>query len=272
MTINPALHRFHLLAGDNGMAQMDKVRVAVFGVGGVGSWCAEALVRSGIANLTLVDSDLICVTNINRQVQATHLTVGKSKVAELRTRLLTINPGATIVAQQAVFDRSTYDTFNLTVYDYVIDAIDSLSSKVELIIRATEAGAVLYSALGASCRLDPTRIKIDSIWKSDRCRLGRFVRKRLRRRGFNGDFLCVYSDETIPRFEGTIACGTGNGVCPKKQIDDDDMDDRDAHEWCGAKKQINGSAVHITGTCGFFLAGLVVQDVIARAGGTSEKK
>src|SRR4030042_4596833 len=126
MTVNPAFHRLHLLADTKGIDALRQTRVVVFGVGGVGSWCAEALMRSGIGNLTLVDSDLICVTNINRQVQATTATIGKVKVIELRKRLLEINPDATIIAQQAVFDRTTCSSFDLTAYDYVIDAIDSL--------------------------------------------------------------------------------------------------------------------------------------------------
>lgn len=263
--IPPAFHRVHLLAGDRGIETLHNTRVIILGVGGVGSWCAEALVRSVIGNLTLVDSDCICVTNINRQVQALPSTVGNVKVTELAKRLKQINPDASITTLQKLYDRKTSDTFTFSEYDYVIDAIDSLSSKVELMIRACESGATLFSALGASARLDPRNIKVSSIWKTQKCRLGRFVRKRLRRRGFSGDFTCVYSDEEpLEQFEGTINRGTGDYACPDPVRDNED-DSAPANEWYSAKEQINGSVVHITGTFGFILAGLVVQDVIERA-------
>jgi tRNA A37 threonylcarbamoyladenosine dehydratase len=265
MTINPIFHRLQLLTGIKPLEKLHHTKVIIFGVGGVGSWCADALIRSGIGHLTIVDSDLICLTNINRQVQATSSTIGKVKVTELAKHLLDINPQATIIPIQTVFDKNTCHTFDLSQYDYVIDAIDSLSSKVELIIQATGAQTTLYSALGASCKLDPTRIKIDSIWNSDRCKLGRFVRKRLRRRGFSGDFTCIYSDELVEQSEELIAsgCGTGACMCPEKSLDPDNPD-APVHEWCSKKKQINGSVVHITGIYGFMLSGLVVQDVVAK--------
>jgi tRNA A37 threonylcarbamoyladenosine dehydratase len=141
----------------------------------------------------------------------------------------------------------------------VIDAIDSLTNKVELIRRASLAGAKVFTALGASGKLDPSLIKVSSLWDSHNCPLGKFVRKKLRQRGFNGPVTCVFSDE--PMIEGLdeeIVCGTGACHCPSSQ------DGSESHEWCSSKKQINGSAVHITATMGFMLAGLVVQDVVNR--------
>ena len=244
------------------MKQLSKTRVILFGLGGVGSWCAEALVRSGISALTLVDSDLVCVTNINRQVQATAGSVGKPKTSELGRRLREIQPQADITELQAVFDKTTAGRFDLASYDYVVDAIDSLSSKVELIIRASESGAKVYTALGAACKLDPTRIKVASLWDSHDCPLGKFVRKRLRRRGFSGEVTCIYSDEELKSHAAESVCGTGKCMCPKSSGCGDGAP---AHEWCSSKKQINGSALHITGTFGFMLAGLVIQDVVKRA-------
>lgn len=267
MHIPPFLQRLQLLTGDSGIEGLRNTRVILFGVGGVGSWCAEALIRSGVGTLTMVDSDLICVTNINRQVQALVSTIGRVKVTEMAKRLREINPDAHITSRQELYDRKTKNNFALSEYDYVIDAIDSLSSKVELMCRAHEAGVTLYSALGASCRLNPGTIKVGSIWQSKNCRLGRFVRKRLRRRGFSGDFLCVYSDEEIlQQHEATIRCGTENCVCPKRVNDNNHSDDTSVfvHEWCSAKKQINGSVVHMSGIYGFLLSGLVVQDVTAK--------
>jgi len=181
---NPAFHRLEVLTGADGLSRLQNTRVIVFGIGGVGSWCAEALVRSGIGTIVLVDSDVICVTNINRQLQATSASVGKSKVAELAVRLSLINPDATVLPVQKIYHRSTADQFDLGSFPYVVDAIDSISNKVDLIIAARQAGAKVFSALGASNKLDPLQIRVSSLWDSQGCPLGRYLRKRLRRKGF----------------------------------------------------------------------------------------
>lgn len=264
MKKHPAFHRTELLIGEAALKKMAETRVILFGVGGVGSWCAEALIRSGVGHLTLVDNDVICVTNINRQLQATAKNVGKSKVEALKERLLEIHPGADITALQKVYNRDTRTEFNLTGYDYVIDAIDSLTHKVDLIASAMECGAVLFSAMGAANKLDATTIRVDSIWKSRGCRLAHFVRKRLRQRGATGDCLCVYSEELLPAFEAVkAACGSAECFCPKQLDDEGNEIPHDV--WCSQKAQINGSMVHITGVFGFNLAGLVVQDVCRKA-------
>jgi tRNA A37 threonylcarbamoyladenosine dehydratase len=263
MTIPPQFQRVQLLVGEKACDRLAATRVVIFGVGGVGSWCAEALIRSGITDLTIVDSDQICVTNINRQVQATAATVGCVKVTALARRLLEINPAAHITALQKIYDRTTCAEFDLSSYDYIIDAIDSLSAKVELIANAFTAGTKLFCALGASAKLDPARIRIASIWESHGCHLGRLVRKRLRRRKAEGDCLCIYSDEVLPGFQADLACGSGQCLCPKTVRAEDGG--ASVHEWCSHKKQINGSAVHMSATYGFMLAGLVMQDVVNRS-------
>jgi tRNA threonylcarbamoyladenosine dehydratase len=263
--VNPAFQRLQLLTGSKALSLLHQTRVAVFGIGGVGGWCAEALVRSGIEHLTIVDSDVVCVTNINRQVQASSKSIGKSKTAELGRRLREINPRAEILELRKIYNQDVSDEFKLGSYDYVIDAIDSLTNKVELIRRASLAGAKVYTALGASGKLDPSRIKISSLWDSHDCPLGKFVRKKLRQRGFNkdsGQVTCVFSDEEMVEARDEEAvCGTGACHCPKSIAGEDD---EGSHEWCSSKKQINGSVVHITGTMGFMLAGLVVQDVMKK--------
>lgn len=255
---NPAFHRLEMLTGDKGMAALNRTRVILFGVGGVGSWCAEALVRSGIGHLTIVDSDRIAVSNINRQVEAMSSTVGEPKVAVLAARLRDISPDAIIEDRQEVYDRSSVDRFDLASYDYVIDAIDSLSAKVELIDNALAAGVTLLSSLGASAKLDPTRVQVSSIWQTRGCRLGRFVRKRLRKRlrtrNAEGDFLCVHSDEGVLRSQDADRATL--------QVEEEKLD----QETGSTTKQVNGSAVHITAVYGFTLAGLVVQHVVSRAG------
>lgn len=241
-------HRTEMLIGPDALKKLNETHVIIFGVGGVGSWCAEALIRSGVGRLTLVDNDVVCETNINRQMQATAKTVGQLKVEALRHRLLEIHPDAQIETLSIAYNRDTREGFDLAQYDYVIDAIDSLSHKVNLIASAMDAGTTLFSAMGAASKVDPTSIKVDSIWKSNGCRLARFVRKRLRKRGAEGDCLCVYSPEQFSIFGDA----------------EPNEDDTDA--WSETKAQVNGSMVHMTGTFGFHLAGLVVQD-IARAVG-----
>ncbi len=256
-------HRTAMLVGKPAMDRLGAIHVAVFGVGGVGSWTAEALVRSGVEHLTLVDSDVVCATNVNRQLQATAINVGQSKVDELRKRLLEINPHATITARQMVYNERSADQFDLKTFDYVIDAIDSLCNKVLLIQRSRGAGVTIFASMGAGAKLDPTQIKVAKLSETCMCPLARMVRKRLGRRGVAADFLCVYSEEP-PRDPATETfCGTGNCACspapPKTEAATTENPD-----WCARKTRVNGTAVHITAVFGFMLAGLVIQDVTTR--------
>ena len=153
-------HRMQLLVGNEAMNSIAAKRVIIFGVGGVGSWCAESLIRSGIRHLTIVDSDRVCVTNINRQLMATTQTVGQVKVDVLRERLLSINPTAEITAQQRIFTAETAESFHIGQYDYVVDAIDSLKDKTLLILMATAADVKFFSSMGAALKMDASRIKV----------------------------------------------------------------------------------------------------------------
>jgi len=201
----------------------------------------------------------VCVTNVNRQLQATIKTVGQVKVEALRDHLLTINPRAEIVAIEKIYDQNNAEEFNIDSFDYVIDAIDSLSSKVHLILEATRSKATIFSSMGAACKIDPTRIQVTDISKTHGCPLARLVRQKLKEARFKGKLKVVFSDELLENGTGEIGCGTGNCVCPK--VIDKNGEKIEAHEWCSSKKQINGSLIHITGTFGFMLAGLVIQDV-----------
>jgi tRNA A37 threonylcarbamoyladenosine dehydratase len=258
-------HRSELLVGRAAMERMQQTRVILFGIGGVGSWTAEALIRSGIGHLTIVDSDCVCITNANRQLQAIPANVGRVKVDELAVRLRGINPDSVIVARRELYDATTKDTFELESYDYVLDAIDSLSSKLGLIIQALERKVTLFSTMGASGKLDPTRVRIGSIWESTGCPLARRIRKRLRHHDITADFKAVYSDEVLLNQGPQAACGTGACFCPQF-VDDGSGAQEEAHEWCSSKAFINGSMVHVTATFGMCLASLVVNDVIAAAG------
>lgn len=264
MAIEQAIfRRTELLLGNDTMTRMATKSVIVFGVGGVGSWCAESLVRSGIRKLTIVDSDRVCITNINRQLMATTKTVGQVKVEALRERLLTINPNAEITALQQIFSEETAEQFNIGSYDYVIDAIDSLKDKALLILMTCRTSARLFSSMGAALKCDPTRIHVTEFWKVQGDPLARALRNRFKRdRQFpRRKFQCVYSDELLQNLGHNATCGTEQCMCPKAQNGPGNPALLN-HEWCSSKAQINGTLAHITAIFGFMLAGLVVEDVI----------
>ena len=263
--------RSELLLGDDAMRSIAEKRVIIFGVGGVGSWCAESLVRSGIRQLTIVDSDRVCITNINRQLMATSKTVGQVKVDALKERLLSINPSAEITAIQQIFTDETAESFHIESYDYIIDAIDSLKDKALLIMMATslppdrgDRGATkFFSSMGAALKLDPTRIKTAEFWKVQGDPLARALRNRFKRNKVfpKRKFQCVYSDELLQNNGHNATCVTEQCMCPKAKIGPGDPSLLN-HEWCSSKAQINGTLAHITAIFGFMLAGLVIQDIV----------
>ena len=189
------LARIGALVGEKSLQKLANLRIIIFGVGGVGSVCAESLIRSGVCNLTMVDSDVVVESNINRQLPALNSTLGCPKVEVLRERFLDINPGAEIVALQARYSAETREQFVFKNYDVVIDAIDSLSPKTDLLVTASEAGCRVFCSLGAAGKLDPTKVRTSSIWETTGCPLGKLVRNGLRKREFHGDFMAVYSQE-----------------------------------------------------------------------------
>jgi tRNA A37 threonylcarbamoyladenosine dehydratase len=237
------LKRTQLLLGDASMRKMRTVRVIIFGVGGVGSWCAESLIRSGIRHLTLVDSDVVCTSNINRQLMATTKTVGRVKVDVMKERLLEINPAAEIEVLQQIYSKETSTSFGLNEYDYIIDAIDSLEHKVHLIQTATRTKAVFFSSMGAALKMDASKIKVDEFWKVKGCPLGAALRSRLKKSGElpAKKFCCVFSEERLINRGQEYASAETDTF---------------------RKAQINGTLAHTTAIFGFTLAGLVVQDVV----------
>ena len=184
--------------GAEAMERLRRTRVVVFGLGGVGSWCAEALVRSGLGHLTMVDPDYVDVTNINRQLPALSSTLGRPKVEVLRERFLDINPEAEIVARQERFMVETAANFGIEEFDYVIDAIDSIQDKIELILSTTHYPLpTLYSSMGAARKMDPQQVRVTEFWKVDGCPLAATLRKRMRKqkRFPERKFKCVWSPE-----------------------------------------------------------------------------
>lgn len=253
--------RTELLVGDSVMDRIAGARVIIFGVGGVGSWCAESLVRSGIRRLTIVDSDRVCVTNINRQLMATTKTVGQVKVDVLKRRLLEINPTAEIQALQQIYSAETSASFHLETYDYIIDAIDSLENKVHLIRTATKTPAVFYSCMGAALKMDPLKIEIAEFWKVKGCPLAAALRKKIKQgERPSKKFLCIYSEELLENKGANSSCGTANCLCPKAENGPGNPSLVN-HEWCSSKARINGTMAHTTAIFGFTLAGLVMQDL-----------
>lgn len=226
------------LVGEEAMQCISRQRVIIFGVGGVGSWVAEGLVRSGIRHLTIVDRDCIDVTNVNRQCPALVSTVGMPKVEVMKSRLLAINPQAEVEAIEDVYDATTRDRYSLADYDYIIDAIDSLSCKAELILHATSLpdDVHFFSSMGAAMKLDASQVSTDEFWRVKGCPLARALRQYFKRhqRFPSRKFRVVYSPEVVPN-RGTLL----DGATP-----------------------FNGTLVHTTAIFGFTLVGLVLQEIL----------
>ena len=253
--------RTELLFGKEKMAEIAGKKVIILGLGGVGSWCAESLIRSGLHFLTIVDSDRVCITNVNRQLHATMQTVGEVKTEALKRRLLEINPDAEITAIQKIYNIANHKLFDIESYDYIIDAIDSLGSKVHLIRMATRSNGILFSSMGASLKLDPTQVRVAEFWKVQGCPFGSKIRKYIRKGELPAKpFLCVYSEEVLANRGSGTSCGTELCLCPKNQSEVGDPE-LASHEWCSQKAVINGTVAHITAIFGFTLAGLVMQHI-----------
>lgn len=252
--MNMMFQRSELLLGTECMQRIASKRVILFGVGGVGSWCAESLIRSGIHFLTIVDSDVICETNCNRQLHATSSTIGMLKVEAMSTRLLDINPQAQIDAVHKTFTPFNAQEFELHRYDYIIDCIDSLSCKIELIRHATRTNAVFFSSMGASLKINPLNIKVAEFWKVRGCPFGSIIRKRMRKGELpSKKFLCVYSEEVLEN--------KGEEVLPETHLDTQPVFSTPDHDrWQSKKAVLNGTMVHVTAVFGFTLAGLVIQN------------
>ena len=242
---NTLYDRTALLLGESAMERIARQRVILFGVGGVGSWCAESLVRSGVHHLTLVDNDRVNPSNLNRQLQATTHTIGQLKVEALRERLLTINPEAVITAITDIYNAENADSFHLETYDVVIDAIDSLTPKAHLILHATSLPVHFFSSMGSALKTDPTKIKVDEFWKITYCPLARALRKKFKHwKKFPArKFLCVHSSEVLPNMGESVTTETGPDEFHKVQV--------------------NGTIAHITAIFGFMLAGLAIRSVIS---------
>lgn len=198
-----AFSRVEALIGTDQLNILKNSSVALFGVGGVGGFVAEALIRSGVHKLTVFDSDVISLSNLNRQIIATQNTVGQDKVLSIKERLLSINPDAEIITKKVFYLPENANEFDLSVFDYVIDAVDTVSAKIEIILRAKNANVPVISCMGTGGKLDITKLKVDYAENTKGCPLARVVRRELKVRGIN-KVKVVYSEESVKLNEHTL--------------------------------------------------------------------
>lgn len=255
-------HRFsrtEQLIGPEGLGRLAAARVAVFGLGGVGSWCAEALARAGVGGLVLVDFDAVCLTNLNRQVVALTSTIGRPKAEVMAERIADIAPDCAVTPVTRFYDESERGVLDGPL-DYVVDAIDSLFQKVDLLATCCERGLPVISSMGTGNRLDPTRLVVTDLFETEGDPLARKVRKALRKRGIRRGVRCVCSTEPpLPVIDGIGNCRT-DCVCPGGK-----PGDGAAHPFhCSVRRQIPGSTSFVPPAAGMILASVVVRDLLGR--------
>ena len=249
--------RTQLLLGQEGMEKLYRARVAVFGIGGVGGYTVEALARSGVGTLDLIDDDKVCLTNLNRQIFATRKTVGQYKVDVAQQRILEINPKAVVHTYKTFYAPQTAELFDFSQYDYVVDAIDTVTGKLELVEQAEKAGVPIISSMGAGNKLDPTAFEVADIYETSVCPLARVMRKELKKRGIE-KLKVVYSKEPpmTPLDDMSSSCRT-NCICPPGTA-----------RKCTQRRQVPGSNAFVPSVVGLIIAGEVVKDLTG-AGGTT---
>ena len=239
--------RTELLIGRENLERLKNARVAVFGVGGVGGYTVEALARSGIGTLDLIDNDKVCLTNINRQIIATQKTIGQYKVDVAKERVLDINPDAVVNTYKTFYMPDTADAFDFSRYDYVVDAIDMVTGKLKLVEEAKKAGTPIICSMGAGNKMDPAAFEVEDIYKTSVCPLAKVMRRELKKRGIE-NLKVVYSKEKpITPMNG---CETG-GVCSS--------DDTTSHI---QKRQVPGSNAFVPSVVGLIIGGEVIKDLI----------
>ena len=242
--------RTALLLGEDKMERLYAARVAIFGIGGVGGYAAEAIARSGVGRMLLVDSDVVSISNLNRQIIATHETIGRKKVEVMKERILSINPTAQVEIRDCFYDATTADNFDFTNFDYIVDCIDSVSSKLLLIERALSTGTDIISSMGAGNKLDPTMFRVADIYKTKVCPLAKVMRRELKKRGVK-KLKVVYSEEqpTRPINDMAISC-RNHCICPPGA----------AHK-CTERRDIPGSTAFVPSVVGLIIAGEVIKDL-----------
>ena len=242
--------RTELLLGQEAMEKLAASRVAVFGIGGVGGYVCEALVRSGVGAFDLIDDDKVCLTNLNRQIIATHRTIGRYKTDVMKERILDINPDADVRTHQCFFLPENADEFPYDEYDYIVDAVDTVTAKIELVMKAQEKDVPIISSMGAGNKLDASQFRVADIYKTKVCPLAKVMRRELKKRGVK-KLKVVYSEEqpTRPLEDMSISCRT-NCICPPG-----------AKHKCTERRDIPGSTAFVPSVAGLIIAGEVVKDL-----------
>ena len=242
--------RTQLLLGKEAMDVLENSRVAVFGIGGVGGYTVEALARSGVGIIDLIDDDKVCLTNINRQIIATRKTVGKYKVDVMKERILEINPNAVVNTHKCFFLPENKDEFDFSQYSYVVDAVDTVTAKIQLVLEAQNAGVPIISSMGAGNKLDPTQFEVADIYKTSVCPLAKVMRRELKKRGVK-HLKVVYSREKAirPIEDMAISC-RAHCICPPG-----------AKHKCTERRDIPGSNAFVPSVVGLIMAGEVIKDL-----------
>ena len=242
--------RTELLIGKEAVEKLNQSKVAIFGIGGVGSFAVEALVRAGVQNFILVDDDKVCLTNLNRQIIATRKTVGKYKVEVAKERILEINPNANVEIYPEFFMPESKEILDKTV-DYVIDSVDTVTAKIELVVRANKLNIPIISSMGTGNKLDPTKFEVTDIYKTSVCPLAKVMRKELRARGIE-KLKVVYSKEEPIKLDTNMESSCKNGcICPPE-----------TKRKCSIKNQVPGSISFVPSVAGLIIAGEVIKDII----------
>ena len=243
--------RTELLFGKEAMEKLWRSRVAVFGIGGVGGYAVEALARSGVGTLDLIDDDRVCLTNINRQIYATRKTVGKHKVDIAAERIAEINPAITVKTYKTFYTPETAEQFDFKEYDYIIDAIDTVTGKIELVLQAQKVGVPIISSMGAGNKLDPTAFEVADVYETSICPLARVMRRELKKRNVPA-LKVVYSKEPpmTPIEDMAISC-KAHCICPPGTV-----------RKCTARRQVPGSNAFVPSVVGLIIAGEVLKDLI----------
>lgn len=243
--------RSELLLGEEGIQKLKESRIAIFGIGGVGGYTVEALARSGVGTFDLIDDDKVCLTNINRQIIATRKTVGRYKTEVMKERILEINPDAVVNIHNCFFLPENAEEFDFSEYTYVVDAIDTVTAKIELVMRASAVGTRIISCMGAGNKLDPTQFKVADIYETQVCPLAKVMRRELKKRGIQ-KLKVVYSEEEVKKpAEDTSGSCRSNCICPPG-----------AARKCTDRRAIPGSVSFVPSVAGLIIAGEIVKDIV----------
>jgi tRNA A37 threonylcarbamoyladenosine dehydratase len=242
--------RSQLLLGADGIEKLSKAKVAVFGIGGVGGYTVEALARTGVGSFVLVDDDKVCLTNLNRQIHATRKTVGQYKAEVMRDRIMDINPDCQVEVRKCFYLPENAHEFDFSEYSYVVDAVDTVTAKLEIIMRAKESGVPVISCMGAGNKLDPTKFQVADIYKTTMCPLAKVMRRECKKRGIK-KLKVVYSTEkpTRPLEDMSISCRT-HCICPPG-----------AQHKCTERRDIPGSVAFVPSVAGLIIAAEVAKDL-----------